>query len=81
MFIHDVKSKSFFPFVRALGANPLYCDCGLAWLSDWVKVDFVEPGIALCAEPPALADKLVLTTPTEAFACTQRVPNEVRNEP
>ncbi|KAF2353684.1 Laminin G domain [Trinorchestia longiramus] len=61
----------------ALGANPLYCDCELAWLSDWVKVDFVEPGIARCAEPAPMRDKLVLTTATEAFVCSVRVPNEV----
>lgn len=63
---------------RAMGANPLYCDCSLAWFSDWVKGDFVEPGIARCAEPATMRDKLVLTTPTQAFKCVPSVPDEVR---
>lgn len=29
---------------RALGANPLYCNCDLRWLSQWVKAGFKEPG-------------------------------------
>lgn len=53
----------------ALGANPLYCDCNLKWLSDWVKKDFIEAGIARCAEPNVMRDKLVLTTPTKNFEC------------
>ncbi|XP_069958777.1 protein slit-like isoform X2 [Cherax quadricarinatus] len=61
----------------AMGANPLYCDCSLAWFSDWVKGDFVEPGIARCAEPATMRDKLVLTTPTQAFKCVPKVPDEV----
>ncbi|XP_043224845.1 protein slit-like [Amphibalanus amphitrite] len=61
----------------ALGSNPLYCDCGLRWLSDWVKGDYVEPGIARCAEPRQLQDKLVLTTPSSKFTCRGPVRREV----
>nr|XP_027218511.1 protein slit-like [Penaeus vannamei] len=61
----------------AMGANPLYCDCSLAWFSNWVKGDYVEPGTARCAEPQAMRDKLILTTPTQAFHCSQKVPDEV----
>lgn len=57
------------PFFRALGSNPLYCDCSLRWLSDWVKVDYVEPGIAHCAEPANMKDKSILSTPSLAFQC------------
>jgi Leucine-rich repeat (LRR) protein len=53
----------------ALGSNPLYCDCSLRWLSDWVKVDYVEPGIAHCAEPANMKDKSILSTPSSAFQC------------
>uniref|UniRef100_A0A673MTN1 Slit homolog 3 protein-like n=1 Tax=Sinocyclocheilus rhinocerous TaxID=307959 RepID=A0A673MTN1_9TELE len=53
----------------ALGANPLYCDCGLRWLSQWVKAGFKEPGIARCAGPPDMADRLLLTTPLSQFQC------------
>lgn len=53
----------------ALGSNPLLCDCGLRWLSDWIKGDYVEPGIARCAEPRQLRHKLVLTTPSASFTC------------
>lgn len=41
----------------------------MKWLADWVKRDYVEPGIARCAEPAAMRDKLLLTTPATAFQC------------
>uniref|UniRef100_A0A8C1M0N7 Slit homolog 3 (Drosophila) n=1 Tax=Cyprinus carpio TaxID=7962 RepID=A0A8C1M0N7_CYPCA len=53
----------------ALGANPLYCDCELRWLSQWVKAGFKEPGIARCTGPPDMADRLLLTTPLSQFQC------------
>ncbi|KMQ95364.1 protein slit, partial [Lasius niger] len=53
----------------ALGSNPLYCDCSMRWLAEWVKKDYVEPGIARCMEPPTMRDKLLLTTPASAFQC------------
>ncbi|XP_025828902.1 protein slit isoform X2 [Agrilus planipennis] len=61
----------------ALGANPLYCDCSLRWLAEWVKVDYVEPGIARCAEPVDMKEKLILSTPTSAFQCKGKVSNEI----
>uniref|UniRef100_A0A3B3U8F7 Slit homolog 1 protein n=1 Tax=Poecilia latipinna TaxID=48699 RepID=A0A3B3U8F7_9TELE len=54
---------------RAIGANPLYCDCRLLWLSDWVKSGYKEPGIARCAGPRGLEGKLLLTTPADKFQC------------
>uniref|UniRef100_A0A672FLA2 Slit homolog 2 (Drosophila) n=1 Tax=Salarias fasciatus TaxID=181472 RepID=A0A672FLA2_SALFA len=54
----------------ALGANPLYCDCHMQWLSDWVKSGYKEPGIARCAGPGDMTDKLLLTTPSKKFTCT-----------
>lgn len=54
---------------RALGGNPLFCDCGLKWLADWVKRDFLEPGIARCSEPETMRNKLLLTTPPGDFEC------------
>uniref|UniRef100_UPI00398EF0D9 slit homolog 2 protein isoform X1 n=1 Tax=Pristiophorus japonicus TaxID=55135 RepID=UPI00398EF0D9 len=53
----------------ALGANPLYCDCNMQWLSDWVKSGYKEPGIARCAGPGDMTDKLLLTTPSKKFEC------------
>ncbi|OXA44085.1 Protein slit [Folsomia candida] len=53
----------------ALGGNPLFCDCGLKWLADWVKRDFLEPGIARCSEPESMRNKLILTTPPGDFEC------------
>ncbi|KAK0077767.1 hypothetical protein PV325_003479, partial [Microctonus aethiopoides] len=54
----------------ALGANPLYCDCHMRWLAEWVKKNLdVEPGIARCMEPPAMKEKLLLTAPANAFQC------------
>lgn len=55
---------------RALGANPLHCDCHMQWLSDWVKSGYKEPGIARCAGPGDMTDKLLLTTPSKKFTCT-----------
>ncbi|KAM4781310.1 slit homolog 2 protein isoform 14-T14 [Cyanocitta cristata] len=57
----------------AIGANPLYCDCNMQWLSDWVKSEYKEPGIARCAGPGEMADKLLLTTPSKKFTC-QEIP-------
>uniref|UniRef100_A0A670ZA70 Slit guidance ligand 2 n=1 Tax=Pseudonaja textilis TaxID=8673 RepID=A0A670ZA70_PSETE len=54
---------------RAIGANPLHCDCHMQWLSDWVKSEYKEPGIARCAGPGEMADKLLLTTPSKKFTC------------
>ncbi|KAJ6659407.1 hypothetical protein lerEdw1_019139, partial [Lerista edwardsae] len=53
----------------AIGANPLHCDCNMQWLSDWVKSEYKEPGIARCAGPGEMADKLLLTTPSKKFTC------------
>lgn len=53
-----------------LGLNPLHCDCKLAWLSSWIKTDYVEPGIARCLGPSNLANKLILTASTQLFICT-----------
>ncbi|KAF4517658.1 hypothetical protein B566_EDAN002890 [Ephemera danica] len=53
----------------ALGANPFYCDCSLRWLAEWVKRDFVEPGIARCADPHPMRDKVLLTAAPAAFTC------------
>ncbi|XP_070540032.1 slit homolog 2 protein-like [Ptychodera flava] len=55
----------------ALGGNPLYCDCSLRWLSDWVKSGFKEPGIARCAGPYNLQEKLLLTAPSRKFECNE----------
>lgn len=62
-------------FSRAIGANPLYCDCNMQWLSDWVKSEYKEPGIARCAGPGEMADKLLLTTPSKKFTCQGMVFN------
>uniref|UniRef100_UPI00398F83E6 slit homolog 1 protein-like n=1 Tax=Pristiophorus japonicus TaxID=55135 RepID=UPI00398F83E6 len=61
----DVASLSHL----AIGANPLYCDCNLRWLSDWVKTGYKEPGIARCAGPGDMEGKLLLTTPGKKFEC------------
>uniref|UniRef100_A0A671SEL1 Slit homolog 1 protein-like n=1 Tax=Sinocyclocheilus anshuiensis TaxID=1608454 RepID=A0A671SEL1_9TELE len=57
----------------AIGANPLYCDCRLRWLSDWVKTGYKEPGIARCAGPHGMEGKLLLTTPAKRFECQGEV--------
>ncbi|KAG7275174.1 hypothetical protein CRUP_023762 [Coryphaenoides rupestris] len=47
------KELASFKFLQlvAIGANPLYCDCRLLWLSSWVKSGYKEPGIARCGGP------------------------------
>ena len=54
----------------ALGSNPFYCDCDLKWLSEWVKRDYIEPGIAKCSGPGPQKEKLLLTSPSNQFRCT-----------
>uniref|UniRef100_A0A8D3DSH0 Slit homolog 1b (Drosophila) n=1 Tax=Scophthalmus maximus TaxID=52904 RepID=A0A8D3DSH0_SCOMX len=63
---------------RAIGANPLYCDCRLLWLSDWVKSGYKEPGIARCAGPRGMEGKLLLTTPADKFQCLGPVEASVK---
>ena len=54
----------------ALGSNPFHCDCDLRWLSEWVKRDYIEPGIAKCSGPGPQKEKLLLTSPSDKFRCT-----------
>nr|XP_022908749.1 protein slit [Onthophagus taurus] len=61
----------------AFGSNPLFCDCNLRWLSDWVKIDYIEPGIARCADPPNMKDKSILSTPSANFQCKAKVSDEI----
>uniref|UniRef100_A0A3Q2NS31 Slit homolog 1b (Drosophila) n=1 Tax=Fundulus heteroclitus TaxID=8078 RepID=A0A3Q2NS31_FUNHE len=68
-FLAMLLSSLFFHSFRAIGANPLYCDCRLLWLSDWVKSGYKEPGIARCAGPRGMEGKLLLTTPADNFQC------------
>ncbi|KAM6916623.1 slit homolog 1a isoform 2-T2 [Xenentodon cancila] len=70
---NDVASLSHL----AIGANPLYCDCHLRWLSDWVKTGYKEPGIARCAGPLGMEGKLLLTTPAKKFECAGEVDTTV----
>lgn len=55
----------------------MYCDCSLKWFSDWIKLDYVEPGIARCSEPDYMKDKLILSTPSHNFVCKSKVSNEI----
>lgn len=65
----EVMSAFTICHIRAIGANPLYCDCRLRWLSDWVKTGYKEPGIARCTGPHGMEGKLLLTTPAKKFEC------------
>uniref|UniRef100_A0A8C6TUL4 Slit homolog 3 (Drosophila) n=1 Tax=Neogobius melanostomus TaxID=47308 RepID=A0A8C6TUL4_9GOBI len=69
MNICQTSSSPTLLLFSALGANPLYCNCDLRWLSQWVKAGFKEPGIARCTGPPDMADRLLLTTPLNRFQC------------
>eukprot|EP00096_Caligus_rogercresseyi_P013821 TRINITY_DN6421_c0_g1_i2.p1 TRINITY_DN6421_c0_g1~~TRINITY_DN6421_c0_g1_i2.p1 ORF type:complete len:1396 (-),score=344.95 TRINITY_DN6421_c0_g1_i2:865-5052(-) len=61
----------------ALGSNPFYCDCNLKWLSEWVKTDYIEPGIAKCAYPSPLKEKLLWTSPSDKFVCNEEIPSNI----
>lgn len=58
----------------AISANPFYCDCKLKWLSDWIKKDYIEPGIARCSAPIELKDKILLSTPSSHLTCNSTPP-------
>ncbi|OQV13915.1 Protein slit [Hypsibius exemplaris] len=63
----------------ALGSNPFHCDCELRWLSELFKKSFIEPGIATCASPNELRDKLVLSASSDRFVCNanEQAPEKV----
>lgn len=56
---------------RVLGENPLWCDCNLKWLVDWIKQDLRENGVAKCHGPSALERKILLTAPASMFQCAE----------
>ena len=64
---NDLKSLSHI----ALGSNPLYCDCHLKWLAQWIQRGFVEGGVARCQEPKMMKDKLIMSAPPNHFICTE----------
>jgi slit protein 2 len=39
----------------------------LRWLSEWIKQQYVEPGIARCYEPKSMQHQLVLTAALDSF--------------
>ena len=39
----------------------------MRWLSEWIKRQYVEPGIAKCYEPKSMEHQLVLSTPLDSF--------------
>lgn len=41
----------------------------MKWFSDWIKKEYVEPGIARCTGPKMLKNHLVLTAPSEKLLC------------
>ena len=67
--IHSFINYLVNSLLLLIGSNPFYCDCNLRWLSEWVKADYIEPGIAKCSETPELKDKLLLTSPSDLFQC------------
>ena len=42
----------------------------MKWLSQWVKTDYIELGIAKCSEPADMKNKLLLTSPSSSFQCS-----------
>lgn len=46
----------------------------MRWLSDWIKRDYIEPGIARCSIPIGLKDKVILSTPSNSFTCNKEAP-------
>ncbi|XP_032124065.1 polycystin-1 isoform X2 [Sapajus apella] len=55
-----------------LSGNPFECDCGLVWLSRWVKeqqVQVVQPEAAMCAGPVSRAGQPLLSIPFRDSGC------------
>ena len=73
MFVAYLCTQLAYYYCSALGANPLYCDCQMKWLSEWIKRVYVEPGIARCAQPTTLEHQLVLTADLSKFMYVARL--------
>lgn len=67
-------------FSSAFGDNPLYCDCNLKWLSDFIKKDFIESGTATCTGPKTMINQKLLTSESFNFECFGKLfhSNEIR---
>lgn len=60
-----------------MGANPFYCDCNLRWLSKLIKESYIESGIARCAYPAHMENKLLLSTPDRLFECGSTIESSI----
>ena len=59
-----------FPFIsRALGQNPLHCDCNLSWLQVFLRLRFLDNGVAICSNPEEMKFKSVFHANPSNFIC------------
>ena len=70
-YFHCLYFVTHLDLDRALGGNPLHCDCSLKWLAEWIQVGYKEPGIASCVGPEGMHNNLLLTTRLSQFQCLQ----------
>lgn len=49
----------------------------MQWFSEVIKKDYIEPGIARCAYPEEMQDRLILSTPSSYFTCNKTIPETI----
>ena len=64
-----VTASPLFPAPRRLHSNHLYCDCHLAWLSDWLRQRRTVGQFTLCMAPVHLRGFSVADVQKKEYVC------------
>ncbi|VDO02449.1 unnamed protein product [Rodentolepis nana] len=65
-----ISISSDFVYSRALGQNPLNCDCNLRWLQSFFRAKYLDNGVAICSSPRQMKYKSVFHSNSRDFVCS-----------